>query len=246
MSASLDGETHMKLYNYTVLGTIKHNNRLMYKVQCDCGKIELKRKDHVETGHSRMCKSCSSKETAKNYPPPNNNKYCGNFSGTHFNAIKHGALRRKLIFNVSQQYLWDLFLKQKGKCAISGIEIVLSTDLKKQNVNWDIITASVDRIDNSIGYVPGNVWWVHKEVNRLKNNLSMEKLLYWSKLIVATHGNPERSSVNEITVAENVQRLEGEDSTNNPSTNAQLQKSGTHLVYEWFKTKYPELDEDIV
>jgi hypothetical protein len=60
------------------------------------------------------------------------------------------------------------------------------------------------------------------EVNRLKNNYSLSELIYWSNLIVEKHGNPERNSVNENKVAENVQRLDSEDSTNNLSTNAQL------------------------
>lgn len=55
----------------------------------------------------------------------------------------------------------------------------------------------------------------------MKNNYSLEELLYWSKLLLDKHGNPERSSTNEVKVVENVQRLGGEDSTNNPPTSAQ-------------------------
>lgn len=217
--------------NYTILETVKHNKRLMYKVKCPCGQIDLKRKDFVDSGRSRMCKSCASKETARTFPPPVNTKWCGKLSGTHFNAIKHGALRRNIEFNVSQQYLWELFQQQDGKCAISGVEIVLDTSLKNNNVDWAIVTASVDRIDNAVGYVPGNVWWVHKEVNRLKNNWSMDKLVWWCEQIVKTHGNPEPSSVKEVKVTEKVQRLGSEDSTNNLPTNAQpLYQKGEDIV----------------
>ena len=38
---------------------------------------------------------------------------------------------------------------------------------------------------------------------------------------VANHANIERNSMNTIKVMENVQRLDGEDVTNNPSTSAQ-------------------------
>jgi hypothetical protein len=176
-----------------ILEEVKDNNRLKYKVQCDCGKIELKRKDYVTSGRSKSCKSCASKKTAKNFPPPINRKGCYNLSGTHFSSIKHGALRRNISFNLTPEFLWELFINQKGLCAITGIPIILTTDLKNQNVNWDIITASLDRIDNTIGYEPNNVWWVHKEVNRFKNNYSMEDLLYWCKLILNKHDNSDPS-----------------------------------------------------
>ena len=99
-------------------------------------------------------------------------------------------------FDLSPEYLWRMFEKQKGKCALTNLDLTLNRSLKKQNVNWDVITASVDRINSDIGYVDGNVWWVHKEVNRLKNDYSLEELLYWCKLLVNRHGNPEPSTLN--------------------------------------------------
>jgi hypothetical protein len=56
------------------------------------------------------------------------------------------------------------------------------------------------------------VQWVHKEINRLKNNYTLEELLYWSKLLLDKHGNPDPSSTNEIKVVEKEQRLGVEDS----------------------------------
>jgi hypothetical protein len=222
----------MKFNKLEVIEVLKHQNRLMYRVKCDCGSVELKRADHVKNGRAKMCKSCSSKLTASRYPMPVHRTGFGNLSGTHVIAIKHGALRRGLEFSLEAKYLWELYTKQKGLCAITGVPITLSLDLKDHNVNWDVITASLDRIDNSIGYVQGNVWWVHKEINRLKNNYSMQELVYWATLIVERYGNPERSSENENIVSENVQRLEGEDSTNNPSTNAQPRYSFTYTAGE--------------
>lgn len=220
----------MKFNQLEVLETLKHNNRLMYRVKCDCGKVELKRKDHVKSGRAKMCKGCASKLTTSRYPMPVHKTGAGQLSGTHYLAIKYGAQRRGLEFNISPEQLWDIFVKQNGLCALSGIPLVLTRDLKDQNVNWDIITASVDRIDSSIGYIPSNIWWVHKEVNRLKNNYSVQELLYWSKHIVEWYGNPERISVNANKVTEDVQRLESEEATNNLSTNAQPLYKGEDIV----------------
>ena len=176
----------------TIINEVRRKGRLMYLTQCECGKQEIKRKDWVKSGRTTSCKSCSCKRTASKYPPPVNKKGCGAFSGTHYLAIKHGAKRRNIEFNLTPEYLWNLYIDQQGLCALTGIQIHLSRSLKGSNVNWDAITASLDRKDNSKGYLEGNVWWVHKEINRLKNNYSIDELLYWSRLLVK-HGNPEPS-----------------------------------------------------
>jgi len=182
-----------KFNQLTVLEEVKHNNRLMWKVQCDCGKVEIKRKDWVKTGRTTSCKSCASKRTAAKYPPPTNFKGIGGLSMTHFSAIKHGAQRRGIDFQLSIEFLWDLYNKQNARCALTNVELTLEPSIKNSNVNWDLITASVDRIDNTKGYTEDNVWWVHKEINRLKNNYSLEELLYWSKLLLEKHGNSDPS-----------------------------------------------------
>ena len=213
----------MNKYNQLiVLEEVKHKNRLMWKVQCDCGKVEIKRKDWVRDGRTTSCKSCASKRTAVNYPPPINYKGVGGLSKTHYSTIKHGASRRGIFWEgLSLEFLWNLFEQQKGCCALTGIPIVLSPVYKNSNPNYDIITASLDRIDSSKGYTENNVWWVHKEINRLKNNYSLEELLYWSKLLLAKHGNPDPSVVNANKVTTKEQRLESAEATNNLSTSAQ-------------------------
>lgn len=237
----------MNKYNQlTVLEEVKHKNRLMYRTQCDCGRIDLKRKDWVIRGRTTSCKNCASKRTAINYPPPVHRTGCKGLSGTHYLAIKNGAARRNIPFNLSAVFLWNLFEDQKRKCALTGLPLVLEASLKNNNVNWDVVTASLDRIDNTKGYEEDNVWWVDKRINRLKNNYSLEELLYWSSLLLKKHGNPDLSVLNTIEVGTKEQRLGGEDVTNNPPTSAQhpdsfpyvatlLFNDETRVVKGWMK-----------
>lgn len=184
----------MNKYNQlTVLEEVKCSNRLMFKVQCDCGRIDIKRKDWVISGRTTSCKNCSSKRTAAKYPPPINRTGCSGLSGTHYLSIKSGASKRNIHFDLSAEFLWNLFESQKGKCALTGVVIVLVNKIKNNNVDWEQITASLDRKDSSKGYTEDNVQWVHKTINRLKNNYSLEELLHWSKLLLDYHGNPEPS-----------------------------------------------------
>ena len=102
-------------------------------------------------------------------------------SGQEYGSIRRGANGSKgrppLEFQVSQQYLWELFLKQDRKCALSGVPIYLRKRWKESG------TASLDRIDSSLGYIEGNVQWVHKDVNLMKNKLDQTYFIEMCKSI---------------------------------------------------------------
>lgn len=93
----------------------------------------------------------------------------GEISGHHICCIKGNAKRTNKIFNLSPKFLWELYLKQNKKCALSGLEIgfpPINVKIDRKIFN----TASLDRIDSSEGYVEGNVQWVHKHINKMKTN----------------------------------------------------------------------------
>ena len=78
--------------------------------------------------------------------------------------------------------MWDIFEKQDKICALSGLPIEFETS---QYGLWHGEgTASLDRIDSSKGYICGNVQWVHKDVNRMKQCFKEDRLLDLCKLIV--------------------------------------------------------------
>lgn len=72
-------------------------------------------------------------------------------------------------WNVDFDYLADLLIKQDFKCTLTGWNI----DAMDVGNN----TASLDRIDSSIGYVVGNVQWVHKMVNMCKQQYSQSDFI---------------------------------------------------------------------
>jgi len=93
----------------------------------------------------------------------------GNIGRTYFNQVIKGASSRNLNFNVTIKDLWELFLKQNGKCALTGED--LKFGYKKNQ------TASLDRVNNSIGYEKNNIQWVHKDINtKLKKYITEDEL----------------------------------------------------------------------
>lgn len=110
-------------------------------------------------------------------------KGCGEISGVNFCKIQYGAKKRNLECNISIEYIWDLFLKQNRKCALSGVDLICNPSNKASMVKSNI---SLDRIDSSKGYIEGNVQWVHKIVNQTKLDIDEN---YFIKLCGLISGN---------------------------------------------------------
>lgn len=85
-------------------------------------------------------------------------------TGEKFAAIKNRYKNRKMKFNITVEYIESLLEEQDFKCKLTGIKLTYDGYNKSFN-------ASLDRIDSTIGYVKGNVQWIHKDVNLMKNNL---------------------------------------------------------------------------
>jgi len=103
---------------------------------------------------------------AQNHP-----NYTGykEISGEQWGKIKRSADKRNLDFLITKEEVWELYLKQNKKCALSGLDI-----------NWggnhhSNRTASIDRIDNNKGYTLDNIQLVHKEINMMRWKLSIEE-----------------------------------------------------------------------
>ena len=71
-----------------------------------------------------------------------------------------------------------------GKCALSGLEIQFGKHWKMMSDQ----TASLDRIDNTKGYITGNVQWVHKQVNFMKGTMEQTEFIEFCKLISSKCG----------------------------------------------------------
>jgi len=46
-----------------------------------------------------------------------------------------------------------------------------------------------EAIDSAYGYVHDNVWWLHKDINRMKWTFTVDKFLELCKLIISNQGN---------------------------------------------------------
>ena len=78
--------------------------------------------------------------------------------------LKNGAKSRGISVSITLEDIWDLYIKQGKVCNLSGIPISFNKP----------VTASVDRIDSKLPYTVDNIQLVHKDVNKIKNNLDQK------------------------------------------------------------------------
>ena len=166
---------------------VKGDHRFRWECRCDCGNICEKSTSSLRYHHlgSKIQNSCGCAN--KKFHRWKNL----DIDPRHYNRIKSGAKNRKLDFDVTPEFLHELYHKQEGKSAISGRKIVLhrhdrtGTGLSQRvSDNKDLI-ASLDRIDSSKGYVQNNVWWISRRENSCKMDLDIEDL---EQFFVDGHG----------------------------------------------------------
>ncbi len=86
------------------------------------------------------------------------------------------ATHRSLEWDITIEDVALILFEQFSRCALSGVEISAKGDLKT-------ITASIDRIDNSIGYTKENIQLVHKKINMMRGTLTVEEFIDFCKSV---------------------------------------------------------------
>jgi len=152
----------------------RKSKRPIWKCKCDCGtNIDILGK-YLLNGDTRSC-GCIG-----NGGPVNKTGY-KELSGSYWCHVSGNAKRRGVPIAITAEYAYEVFTQQNKKCAISGVDINLVSYYRRDCKDQ---TASLDRIDNTKGYEKGNIQWVHKQVNIIRNALSIDSLLSWCKLII--------------------------------------------------------------
>ena len=94
------------------------------------------------------------------------------------------AEKKGISFDITKEYITNLFEEQDGKCYYSGIKLnIVKDDASRTH---DPFKMSLDCVDPTLGYVVGNVVWCAYCVNALKLKLSKESMVEVCREIVKT------------------------------------------------------------
>lgn len=159
---------NQKFGKLTVISRAPNNKggRTMWLCNCDCGVYKVVSTKNLKSGE---CSSCGCEWRVQNKKHASWKGF-GDIPRDFFSNIKRGASSRCIEFNISIEYLWELLIKQKYRCALSGISLQFSK-IRKDHKGKNI---SLDRIDNQKGYIEGNVQFVHKHINIMKNKFNQD------------------------------------------------------------------------
>ncbi len=149
----------------------KKHPKMLFR--CSCGDERFYSIYDVCRKKNKCCRSCSKRGA-------NNPQWSGykDINGEYWSRVIYGAKIRKIPVEITIEDAWQQFVLQNKRCALTGVELAVSNPTK---VNGN---ASLDRIDNTKGYVAGNIQWVHKAINLMKLDMVQEDFINWCKKVV--------------------------------------------------------------
>lgn len=155
----------------------RRQKELNGKYQCyGCSKYKDKRyfcKDSSRNnGLNPLCRNCTSKKSRKR-----NEKDLRKYI---LARAKYAAKSRGLEFNLT---LEDIIIPKV--CPLLEIPLEYNSETRNDS------SFSLDRIDNSKGYVKGNVWVISAKANTMKSHASFDELITFSSNCLKFFNNDE-------------------------------------------------------
>lgn len=168
-------------YTITTGDIVKGNNNGESKVEClcKCGKINVVSCITLIKGVSNGCMLCTHNKKGENH---HSFKGYKEIPGSWFSRY---SKTKKREFNLNIEDVYNLWIKQNKKCALSGLNIDFKNINNKTTRNkFDLVcTASLDRIDSKKDYTLDNIQLVHKDINMMKKEYNQEYFINLCKAV---------------------------------------------------------------
>lgn len=165
--------------------------RKQQEIACDnCSEVYLKDiseiKRNIKLGRKNYCSrhclgisNTNNLDGYKNLDTTHLNPSNRRDEFTPFRDFLRRVQRRNQESTVTLKELKEVWDKQKGICTYSKVKLITPT----KGRNNRIFTASLDRINSSIGYTKENIQFISINMNYLKNDMSHEEMLNYLLLL---------------------------------------------------------------
>jgi hypothetical protein len=138
------------------------------------------------TGLQTYCKDCQTEKTKK-YTSTLNGFIKKIYKDMYHNAEKRA---KKLDIELKVEDIHELYEKQNGLCAISGLKLTHETYAYKDKEHIiNRLNISIDRINSNLGYSKNNVQLVAAIVNRMKTDLPDSEFIKICSIISENNKN---------------------------------------------------------
>jgi hypothetical protein len=134
--------------------------------KCGIEQAYTRREHAVESSrNNKHCKKCAS--------------HFGKFSKSNsvgdktriYNKFSKSAKTRDIEWNLTEE---EMFENYNGFCSLTKLPLSLK---------YKATTASLDRINNDLGYIKGNIQWLHININMMKNKYTQKEFIEVCKLV---------------------------------------------------------------
>jgi hypothetical protein len=140
--------------------------------QCPICQKELAYKELSERNRGvrkkTPCRTCSNHLRGLN-------NYHEGIPSAWYNGKVRRATQRGYEFTITIEEIWDIYIAQDKVCALTGVPITFND------------TASLDRVDNAIGYIKSNIQIVHKDINYMKYTYGQDYFIKMCNLVARKH-----------------------------------------------------------
>jgi len=104
--------------------------------------------------------------------------------GTVRTRARQNVRRCKKLYDIDLEYLKQLWEEQDGKCPLTGWDLELAPTSAGWKGDPHPRRASLDRIDNSLGYMKGNVRFISIMANYCRNSFDDKDLIEFCMAVV--------------------------------------------------------------
>ncbi len=153
------------------------NKTFKWRCLCECGNSCEVRLNGLVTGRTKSCGCLKEDNVGSKHQAW---KGFGHIPRSFMSRYLQHSKRRGIIFCVTVEFLDKLFILQNGKCALTGLQL----SFEHYGYKSKYATASLDRIDSSKGYIEGNVQWVHKKINFMKQSFLEDEFINLCQMVI--------------------------------------------------------------
>lgn len=146
-----------------------------WRVKCDCGNERIVFPNGLRKGATASC-GCGHREMLDRRMAESNPALT-----SVRNLYQSSARKRGLIWLV-EEHIFDAIVQYP--CTYCGAP----PSNKRTHRGRTFVYTGIDRQDNSLGYVPGNIYPCCKMCNQAKSNYSLEKFLEWAERVAERAG----------------------------------------------------------
>lgn len=157
-------------------GNIRRNYAYKDGYHTYCKECNARKAREFRAKHKEMTGNADYRGTGKINKYPEKDRRLLSAIRQRLSQSKSNNKRSNRPFDIDLDYMYTLWIAQKGLCALTGYPMTVDghTNLR----------LSIDKIKPSLGYTKGNVQWTIFSANRAKGDLSQKDFIKMCKMII--------------------------------------------------------------